>query len=311
MQLVSAIITTHNRAELLTRAIESVLGQTYPEMEVIVVDDASTDNTSDVCAKYPIQYIYIPEVESRGGNYARNLGIRAANGEYCAFLDDDDYWLPTKIEKQMALALDKDSACVFCLRKYEYYENGVIARFREEPRRKPSGDLSQLIFKRYVTNTSCILAKTSLIREVGCFDENFRKWQEYDLMIRLAEKTPIYYVDEILCVYRVDKKDTNRISNDFDRVIETICKIRKKYSKRMASLPLSIRLYFYDTCIENIYKLAKKTNHRLWLWGLFLPRQVLRIYKMLDDREFAKEEYNRTLMKKSGLLKSVNRGGAK
>ena len=93
IKLVSAIITTHNRAELLTRAIESVLGQTYQEMEVIVVDDASTDNTSDVCAKYPIKYIYIPEAESQGGNYARNLGIRAAKGEYCAFLDDDDYWL--------------------------------------------------------------------------------------------------------------------------------------------------------------------------------------------------------------------------
>lgn len=93
MQLVSAIITTHNRAELLTRAIESALGQTYREIEVIVVDDASTDNTREVCEKYPIHYIHIPKAESRGGNYARNLGIRAVKGEYCAFLDDDDYWL--------------------------------------------------------------------------------------------------------------------------------------------------------------------------------------------------------------------------
>lgn len=93
IKFVSAIITTYNRAELLMRAIESVLRQTYREMEIIVVDDASIDNTREVCGKSSILYIHILKAESRGGNYARNLGIRAVKGEYCAFLDDDDYWL--------------------------------------------------------------------------------------------------------------------------------------------------------------------------------------------------------------------------
>ena len=100
---VSAIITTHNRCDLLVRAIESVLSQTYREQECIVVDDASVDDTSEVCKRYPVIYLQIPKEESRGGNYARNLGIKASKGKYCAFLDDDDYWLPTKIEKQVEL----------------------------------------------------------------------------------------------------------------------------------------------------------------------------------------------------------------
>ena len=85
--LVSAIITTHNRCELLVRAIESVLSQTYSELECIVVDDASEDETPEVCKRYPVIYIQIPKEESRGGNYARNLGIKASKGAYCAFLE--------------------------------------------------------------------------------------------------------------------------------------------------------------------------------------------------------------------------------
>ena len=100
-KLVSAIITTHNRRDLLKRAIDSVLVQTYTNIELIVVDDASDDGTSEVCNDKRIKYIYIPKSESHGGNYARNLGIKTSKGEYCAFLDDDDVWLPRKIELQL------------------------------------------------------------------------------------------------------------------------------------------------------------------------------------------------------------------
>ena len=85
MKLVSAIITTNNRLELLKRAIESVRTQTYSNMECIVVDDASTDGTYEYCQGQPVRYLYIPPEESKGGNYARNRGIEMAQGEYVAF----------------------------------------------------------------------------------------------------------------------------------------------------------------------------------------------------------------------------------
>ena len=292
--LVSVIITTHNRCDLLARAIESVLSQTYCDIECIVVDDASTDGTFEVCKRYPVVYVHISKEESHGGNYARNLGIKASKGEYCAFLDDDDYWLPEKVAKQMEIADDKKCSLVYCLRKYEIVKNGQIVGFRDEPARKPSGDLSKIIFKRYITNTSCILAKKSLILDVGGFDEGLRKWQEYDLMIRLAEKTQVYYADEMLCVYRLDSGDTQKISNDFDRVMETIVKIRMKYSKRIEALPLSMKIHFYGTCMENIYKLAKKNNHYLRWLGLYFPMKVLYLYKMIDDFKYCNRKMIQT-----------------
>ena len=102
--LVSIVITTHNRPTLLKRAIDSAVGQTYPKTEIIVVDDASEKETQAVCSQYKnIKYYYIPKEESKGGNHARNLGIKASSGKYVSLLDDDDYWKPEKIEKQAHL----------------------------------------------------------------------------------------------------------------------------------------------------------------------------------------------------------------
>ena len=103
-ELVSVVIPTHNRADLLPRAIDSVLNQTYSNFEIIVVSDGSTDNTEEVVKSYSdkdsrIRFIgYSP---ARGGNIARNTGIEAAKGEYVAFLDDDDEWMPEKLKKQI------------------------------------------------------------------------------------------------------------------------------------------------------------------------------------------------------------------
>ena len=91
MKKVSAIITTHNRLELLKRAINSVKTQTYPNIECIIVSDNSSDGTDEYCSSLDdVIFISIPSKESRGGNYARNLGIKKSKGEYVAFLDDDD-----------------------------------------------------------------------------------------------------------------------------------------------------------------------------------------------------------------------------
>ena len=113
--LVSVVITTKNRKDLLLRAIESVKTQTYSNIEVIVVDDASTDGTKDICERYDgITYIYISSDESKGGNYARNVGIKQSKGVYIAFLDDDDYWDSSKIEKQLSLISDESIGFVYC-----------------------------------------------------------------------------------------------------------------------------------------------------------------------------------------------------
>ena len=236
--MVSAIITTHNRKELLKRAIESVLSQTFKDMECIVVDDASTDGTRELCKSYPIQYIYIPKEESKGGNYARNLGIKASSGNYCAFLDDDDYWFPEKIEKQVALIEEKQCELVYCGRKSEYiYPNSTIYK-DILPDSRLCGDMHKLILLHICCTTSTILVLRKALIDVNFFDESLKFWQEYELTIRLAQRQPFYFVNEALCVYRVNINDTNRLTNKYFEWRKAVKYIHNKHKKLYKNLTL-------------------------------------------------------------------------
>jgi len=308
MELVSAIITTHNRAELLSHAIDSVLSQTYNNIECIVVDDASNDGTSVLCKNERITYVYIPPEESKGGNYARNLGIKNAKGTFVAFLDDDDEWMPTKIEKQVALLKEKQCSMVYCLRQYLYIANGAVSKTMNELSNKPFGKLKDKIFEHYITSTSCLLVEKEALEALGGFDEKLRKWQEYDLMIRMAEKSEIHYVEEPLCKYRFDVSDTQRISNDFDRVLETVQYFRTKYANRLSQLPLKTRLYFAEMCVFNIYALAKRTGR----WGYrliyLIPYLALKIFKTIDNRL---KKYNNMERFEAKSVEKSSLGGVK
>lgn len=228
--MVSAIITTHNRCELLKRAIESVLKQTYKDLECIVISDASTDGTDDYCQTLPIRFISIPKEESRGGNYARNLGIKAARGEYIAFLDDDDYWLETKIEKQVELIERTGCELVHCGRINEVITPKGVQMIERLPEPSRKGDLSKSILTNVCTTTTCMLVKRQALIEIGLFDEKLRFWQEYDLTIRLAQRGPFDFVNECLSVYRIDKSDPGRLTNKYTEWLVAVDYVHKKYA---------------------------------------------------------------------------------
>ena len=213
--LVTAIITTHNRNDLVGRAIESVLHQTYKNLECIVVDDASIVSAEAVCRKYSVEFIYIPKAESKGGNHARNVGIKAAKGEYIAFLDDDDYWLPTKIEKQVALIIEKQCALVYSNAKAEIVQGNNVTYMEYSLDYTKRGDMHEKIFMSICCLNITILVEKQKLFEVGLFDEDVRFWQEYELTMRLAQVSLFYFVDEILAVYRVNVKDTGRLTNKY------------------------------------------------------------------------------------------------
>lgn len=237
-ELISAVITTHNRKELLIKAVASVCNQTYENLEIIVVDDASTDGTGEKLSEIRdsrIRYIYIGPEESKGGNYARNTGIRNAKGEYIAFLDDDDEWMPEKIEKQYAVFQDHpEISFVACARIYEY-------DFQKQIPQKTSdlieGDLSRIIFTTMPYTTSAIMVKKALLTEVGMFDENLRMWQDYDLEIRLCQKGNAAVVKEFLLLYRVITSDRGRLTNNIDGWIEAVSYIESKYKALIDQLP--------------------------------------------------------------------------
>ena len=128
----SVIIPTYNRARMVDRAIQSVLSQTYQDFEIIVVDDASTDNTQEVvkeCMFRDKRVRYIKHEKNKGGSAARNTGIKNEHGEYVGFLDSDDEWLPTKLEKQIELFRKRCNSvgAVYCL---QYMMDDSIGRIK-------------------------------------------------------------------------------------------------------------------------------------------------------------------------------------
>lgn len=239
--LVSAVITTHNRKELLVKAIQSVLNQTYNKIEIIVVDDASDDGTEEYIKENfgnKVNYNYIEKKESKGGNYARNLGIKLAKGKYVAFLDDDDEWMPTKIEKQVNIIKNNDKIkVVACKRIFQYdFKKEVI----QKEKSMLSGDLSKKIFTCMPYTTSSLLVEKNKLYDVGLFDVNLMAWQEYDIMIRLCQVTEIGVVNEPLLLYRVRTNDKARITNNLDKWQKSVDIIEKKYKEILDSLPNDI-----------------------------------------------------------------------
>lgn len=223
---VSAIITTHNRLQLLKRAIDSVLKQSYANIELIVVDDHSTDGTVEWCQNNGINILRSPE---RGGNKARNFGILNSTGDYIAFLDDDDVWFPTKIAKQIELAETSGSGVIYCgLKKSIKLETGW--KYEEiYPIPLNQGDVSLRILQEIFTVTSALMVSRKSLEEAGLFDERLGFWQEYELSIRLAQFTNFSAVNEILVDYLVDLADQNRLTNKYAEWKKSVRRIHRKH----------------------------------------------------------------------------------
>lgn len=241
--LVSAVITTRNRLNLLQRAVESVKQQTYKNIEMIVVDDGSSDNTKDWCNSQSLNYIRIEPGKGRGGNYARNLGIKASKGEYVAFLDDDDYWMPTKIEKQVFQLQQSGNELVHCYRYLEFINVDNSSRIELCPLNSNyKGNLKKRILYQITCLTSAIMVSRKALNEIGGFDENCKYWQEYELTIRLAQRKPFDLVDEPLLTYRINNNDKNRLTNKYDGWKESVRYIYKKHKELYDNLGLLSKL---------------------------------------------------------------------
>lgn len=243
-KLVSAIITTHDRQELLVRAVESVFNQTYKNIELIVVDDASKERADNLLKGFDLNYIYIPKEESKGGNYARNKGILASKGKYCAFLDDDDYWLPEKIEKQIALIKEQGCELVYCGRKMEIVKKDSTSFYDSLPNPSFWGDMSKkILLTSCCCTTSTMLISHQALLDTEMFDEKLSFWQDYELTIRLAQRGPFYFVNEALCVYRKDVNDVQRLTNKYFGWKKSVNYIRQKHSSLYKRLSLKEKIH--------------------------------------------------------------------
>lgn len=177
---VSAVIPTYNRSEHLDGAIESVLAQTFDDLEVVVVDDGSDSACAeDTVATYPETVHCVAHDQNKGLSAARNTRIQATNGEYVAFLDDDDRWEPSKIERQVtALEANSDATLATCLLA-AVSPDGDLLRCEGE---KPSGNLpDQILIRNVIGSPSRVLVQASTLDALDGFDEALPTKQDWDL----------------------------------------------------------------------------------------------------------------------------------
>ena len=197
-QLVSVVIPTFNRAGMVGRAIQSVLKQSYGHIELIVVDDGSNDNTHLVVTSFNDDRVnYIRLRSNMGGAFARNVGIDIASGEFIAFLDSDDEWLPLKLEKQVNFFKNctVNVGAVYCL---YYVRNDSLREFSIEIK---SGDLFLEFLRGWCPSiTSAIMFRSEVFIKAGKFDENFVSFQDYDLWIRISKFYKIFAIEEHLVI---------------------------------------------------------------------------------------------------------------
>ncbi len=198
---VSVIVPTRNRQALLAETLESALGQTGVQLQVVVVDDGSNDGTTDALARMRDPRLKVVRHDvPRGVAQARNTGIAAASGEWIAFLDDDDLWAPTKLEAQLEAAAREHAS-------FAYSAVAVIdvdGRLREAlPVVPPDALLVELLrYSAIPAGASNVVAKAALVRDVGSFDERLSQLCDWDLWIRLAAASRGTACDDIHVAYR-------------------------------------------------------------------------------------------------------------
>lgn len=236
--LVSAIIVTHNRLHLLKRAVESVERQTYDNIELIVVDDASTDGTKAYGEELRMRgykYIYIDIENSKGGNHARNVGIENSLGEYIALLDDDDYWKPHKTERQVDyLNGHIDCGMVYSGLEFDYHNR--LYNFSVYPNGNCSGDLvKNNAFVGPFCSTITMMIRRSVFDAVGLFDENLTCWQEYELALRIIQVTKVGIINDTLSVANREIS-LKRATNEFDKWVYSVEYIRNKHNQLYSQL---------------------------------------------------------------------------
>jgi len=243
MKTISVIIPTWNRRKTIKRAILSALNQTLLPSEIIICDDGSTDKTKDIIdefiKRYPnkIRYLRIKHKGLLG--VVRNQGLRIANGEYIAFLDSDDQWVPNKLEQQINILV-------------RYPDVGLVssnAKVRKDSGEKPTDlyfptkkinkgikTIEDLLIDNYIIISSAIVRR-SLVEQIGLFTDNplLCAIEDYDLWLRLSTITKIYYLSQSLTIYS-NRKDSIRNEISLVRYLEGMIYILGRFKKQLSKV---------------------------------------------------------------------------
>ena len=228
--LVSVIIPTHNRAEIVTRAIASVQSQTYQHWEIIIVDDASQDNTVEIIQQLDDSRLrYISHETNLGGSEARNTGIKQAQGEYIAFLDSDDVWLPNKLRSQLAaIAQAESTQNIVCYSQFQKSDRVFYQRSILPSQGKKQASVADYLWLSGGEMLTSTLLVSRNIATATLFNSGLIKHQDLDFVIRLEQQgAKFIFVPQVLAIWhneprgdRISRKVNYQVSLDW---IEQYC----------------------------------------------------------------------------------------
>jgi glycosyltransferase involved in cell wall biosynthesis len=283
MPKVSVIIPTYNRAEFLRSAIRSVLNQTFQDFEIAIIDDASKDHTREVITDFnDVRIKVIHNQVSKGAAGSRNIGIMNTNCKYIAFLDDDDEWLPEKLQVQTRLLDDSPQ------------EVGGVCTGRftieKESRRVLSIEIPETtdIYKSNFITTSSVLLRRECFEKCGLFDENMPTSSDYDMWIRISEKFSFRIIRKSLINYYIHK---NRLTGDYEKKVKGLEILFKKYGdlfekhrKEYSMEYLSLGVYY---CLKGEIQKGRKAFGKSIKMNPFEIRNYFNfIISLLGTRNF-------------------------
>ncbi|HBC47709.1 MAG TPA: hypothetical protein DEO84_02180 [candidate division Zixibacteria bacterium] len=303
--LISVIIPTYNSAVYIEEALKSIFEQTYQDFEIIIVDDGSTDNTRQILRKYGerIQYIF----QANGGpSSARNNGIRKARGKYIAFLDADDRWLPTKLQKQLSIFERNNTIGMVTTGACSFDEKGVFGYSTNKRATLMQGNIARNIFLHSNIGTPTVLVKKEVFDKIGLFEENIRQSEDDNMWIRIAANYDVELIDEALIQVRnhPSRMTLNR-TELLESVQASIDLLKTKYGEKvrrsiesavpikLAHLQFAVGYGFYE---NGFYKEARKAfakgaYYRFWYWKnpvylliTFIPKSVIGLLRSLKRK---------------------------
>lgn len=307
--LVSVVIPVYNREGTVRKAIDSVLNQTYSNLEVIIVDDCSTDNTVRLINEYNDERIKVICQQERGGaNKARNTGIANSKGGYIAFQDSDDEWLPDKLEMQIQMM--EESKLLACYSAYNLCKDDSVrvipGDFKNQ--HKYQAGLREILTEYNVVGTPTLVLKRGVFKLLGneYFDEQLLRLQDYDLVVRLTKVCEIGYVNRPLVnVYRTGES----ITTDSGALYFAASILLKKYKGFFKTEQFIAALAKAENGIENPAKMIQDINllqeragiqdveckdvilkylaNKLYIQNKLLSGQYDLSVSHLQDREFA------------------------
>lgn len=293
---ISVIIPTYNCGRFIAQAIDSVLAQTFQDFEIIVVDDGSNDDTRKIINRYgeKVKYLY---QQQTGVSCARNRGINASTGRFIAFLDADDLWLPTKLEKQMELFHSAENIGMVFTENCLFDSQGVFKK-KTGKRRLMNGNLARNIFLLSGVVTPTVMVKKNILDEIGGFEESLMCAEDDNLWIRIAALYKVRLIDEPLAKIRDHEsrltKEKSLIIQSIFQNIEFLCSkygdevknvIEPVVAKKKASLYFDMGYEYFERGnlakakkeFRNAWKNNKYNIHIiLYLFFSLLPPHILR-----------------------------------